>query len=406
MNRPLKILHVFYDIVPLTGYQIRSKYVLANQKRLGLDLTAVFLPTQMKNCVWTLLGGVPVVPLEIPGILKGLIGLKPISIVGTMQRGLMRRLFRSYLFKIIGETKPSIVHAHSAWMSAAQAFAAARLAGIPFLYEIRGLWEETAISEGRASQLGPRYSYFRLHENHLIRNADAVITLSDGLRREMIFRGSNAERTSVVPNGVDTEEFVPMSCDSKLAESLGCGARTVVGYISSLRRMEGVKYLVEAIQKVDENAFAIVVGDGPERASLERLARDLHVQGRIKFVGAVPHAEIKKYYSIIDIFVVPRTKDKVCRVVTPLKPLEAMAMGKCLLMSDVEGLRELAKEGETAFFFEPEDSAALAARLNALIADEELRRKVGGNARRYVVRERDWRKLMEEYISIYEELLR
>ena len=373
---------------------------------MGLDVVAVFLPLRMKNCVTTVLGDVPIVPPDVPARLRGILSLEePELLTGTARRAILRRLFRVQIGEVIEETKPDIVHAHSAWMSAAQGFAAARAAGLPFLYEIRGLWEETNVAEKINRKYGVRYWYFRWHENYLIRRADAIITLSNGLRDEMIARGSDVDRLSIVPNGVDTEAFAPTARDSKLADSLGCGDRTVVGYISSLRRMEGVKYLVEAMQKVSGQACAVVVGDGPEKASLERMARDLHVDHNIRFVGAVPHAEIRNYYSIIDVFVVPRMKMKVCEIVTPLKPLEAMAMGKCLLMSDVNGLRELAKTDEAAVFFEPENSDALAAKLNALIVDKEMRTAMGENARRYVVEQRDWRKLVERYIPAYEKVI-
>jgi PEP-CTERM/exosortase A-associated glycosyltransferase len=402
----MNILHVFYDITQLSGYQIRSKYILSCQKALGLHVTAVFLPLRMETCFKTYLGEVPVFAPEVSlgwqMFLRRKSQLRPVRF---MQRAAMRLCFRNYLKDFVRENKPDIVHAHSAWMSAAPAFAAAETAGVPVLYEIRGLWEETGIAEGRASRSGLRYRYFRFRENRLMRRADAIVALSQGLKDEIINRRAHPEKISIIPNGVDSEAFAPIPRNRELARELGCDSKIVVGYVSSLRRMEGIEYLLRAMQKT-VGAAAIIVGAGPEKEYLIRLARELGIEPKVKFVGRVPHEKVKQYYSLIDIFVVPRRKEKVCELVTPLKPLEAMAMGKCVLMSAVGGLKELAADGETAVFFEPENSEALAEKLNMLIANKEYRQKIGENARQYVVKEKDWRTLVREYLPLYEKLMR
>lgn len=403
----MKILHVFYDIGRLSGYQIRSKCIVANQQKLGLDVNVAYLPRRPGNRVETVFGGAPAFAPDIPRNLRRLFDSEtPVHMPEALQRFLTRRLLRLRIGEIADTTRPDIIHAHSSWMSAAQGFAVARKLEIPFLYEMRGLWEEDTALEQKGSKLGFSYQYFRARENHLIRNSDAVVVLSEGLKKEVVLRGANPEWVGVVPNGVDTDEFVPRPRDSQLAESLGCGARTIVGYVSSLRLLEGIRYFIEALPKVDKQAFALIVGDGPERDALEKLVSDLGINDRIKFTGAVPHAEIKRYYSIIDIFVVPRINVKSCHIVTPLKPLEAMAMGKCVVMSDVGGLRELANGDETAVFFKPEDSSDLAEKLNMLIADRGYRQKLGENARLHVVERKDWRKVVKAYLPLYEKLVR
>jgi PEP-CTERM/exosortase A-associated glycosyltransferase len=403
----MNILHVFYDITQQSGYQIRSKYILSNQKELGLDVTAVFLPLRIETCYKTYVGNVPFLAPEIPQHWqKFLMPKSTYKSVGIAQRALMRRCFGAYLKRLMHEMKPDIVHAHSAWMSAAQAFAAAKTADLPFLYEIRGLWEETGVSEGRTGRLGPRYRYFRLQENRLLRRADAIVALSEGLKEEITNRNIQPEKITVIPNGVDPDEFSPIPRNQELARELGCESNVVVGYISSLRRMEGIKYLLRAMQKTGDDVIAIIVGDGPEKAHLTQLTSDLGVESKVRFIGQAPHERIKQFYSLIDIFVVPRKKEKVCEIVTPLKPLEAMAMGKCVLMSDVGGLRELAVDGETALFFEPESSEALAEKLNVLIADEGFRNAVGANARQYILEKRNWRPLVKDYLPLYEKLMR
>jgi glycosyltransferase involved in cell wall biosynthesis len=400
----LKILHVFYDITRLAGYRIRSEYILSNQKSLGLTLSAVFLPVRRANCRETPIGGTLAVPPDIPSGAELLMRLNDAPPIGTVQRTVMRRVFKSFMKKIIDEIGPDIVHAHSAWMSAAQAFSAARDAGLPFVYEVRGLWEETSVAEAESKRGGLRYSYFRMRENHLYQNADAVVTLSKALKSEIISRGCKPERVSIIQNGVDTEHFKPMARDVDLANSLGCRERSIVGYVSRLRKMEGVKYLLEAMKKLDEKVCVVIVGDGPEKPALERLAEQLNVREKTRFVGAVPHDRIKNYYSIIDIFVVPRIKERVCELVTPLKPLEAMAMGKCVLMSDLQGLRETAEADNAAIFFEPENSSALADKINMLLDNVPFRQEIGHNARRYVEEKRNWQSIVRGYIPIYERL--
>lgn len=402
----MKILHVFYDITQQSGYQIRSKYLLSIQRELGLDITAVFLPLRMETCCKTYVSNIPFLAPEIPRHWQSFLRLNSsLQPVGIVQRALMRRCFAAYLKKFVQTLKPDIVHAHSAWMSAAQAFVAAKAADLPVLYEIRGLWEETAVSEGRAGTLGSRYWYFKLQENRLMHRAGAIVALSEGLKQEIIRRHVLPEKITVIPNGIDPEEFKPIPRDQQLAQELGCASKTVVGYISSLRKMEGIEYLLKALAKINENLVALIVGDGPERARLTRLANDLGVAAKVHFIGQVPHEKIKQYYSLIDIFVVPRKKEKVCEMVTPLKPLEAMAMGKCVLMSDVGGLRELAGDGKTAVFFEPENPDALAEKLQMLVSSEEARQSIGANARKYVLAERSWRSLVKEYVPLYQKLV-
>jgi glycosyltransferase involved in cell wall biosynthesis len=212
----------------------------------------------------------------------------------------------------------------------------------------------------------------------------------------------SADKISVVPNGVDTSVFVPREPDAKLAARLGLTGKMVFGYISTIRRLEGVEYLVKAMPEIVKsipNAGCLIVGDGDYAPQLRALVNQLGLQNKVILTGRVHHEEILAYYSLIDVFVVPRPNFRVNNLVTPLKPLEAMSMAKPLLVSGVGGLTELVQDGQTGLIFKPEDIGDLAAKATALGQSSELRERLGEEARRYVVRECDWTSV----IGVYQE---
>ena len=271
---------------------------------------------------------------------------------------------------------------------------------IPLAYEVRGVWEDSAVACGELKPESSRYREMRQESTLAAKQADWVITISEGLRQEFVRRGIASDKITVVPNGVDTAAFTPTARDQQLAEKLGVSGKTVFGYISSIRELEGIEYLIRAMPEVLQttpNSACLIVGDGEDKSRLESMARDLGLQDRVIFTGKVPHTDIKAYYSIIDVFVVPRPNQRVNHLVTPLKPLEAMAMEKALLVSGVGGLTELVHDGQTGLVFKPEDIHDLASKATLLAHNEHLRLELGRQARRFVVQERDWSTVVQKY---------
>ncbi|HZJ28625.1 MAG TPA: glycosyltransferase family 4 protein, partial [Solirubrobacterales bacterium] len=180
---------------------------------------------------------------------------------------------------------------------------------------------------------------------------------------------------------------------------------TVLGYVSSLTApYEGIRYLIEAVVLLTRKgrpAKALIVGEGTERPHLMELAERLGVADRVIFTGRVDHTELPAHYSLIDVFVVPRTSEATTELVTPLKPYEAMAMGRAVLVSGTRALREMIIEGETGISYRPDDVEDMVARLEELIDDPGRMRELGTNAREWVTEHRSWDRNVEMYREVY-----
>jgi glycosyltransferase involved in cell wall biosynthesis len=212
----------------------------------------------------------------------------------------------------------------------------------------------------------------------------------------------------VIPNAVDLESFYPVPPDEALRAELGMPPdEVVIGYVSSFVGYEGIRYLIEAVAILRSQGYrvrALLVGDGDERPALEEVARDLDVVNGVTFTGRVPHARVLDHYGLIDIFVVPRTDDRVCRLVTPLKPYEAMATARPVVVSGVGALQEMVVSGETGLVFRPEDAEDLARVVEPLLVDPQARRDLGAAAKEWVTRNRTWSHNGLLYRRLYEEM--
>jgi glycosyltransferase involved in cell wall biosynthesis len=314
---------------------------------------------------------------------------------------------------LLERLRPAALQPASNYQQAKIALALARPLGIPVVYEVRGFWEETWLSsptrEEAAAMESDRYRLMREAETSAMVAVDAVVTLAETMRDAIIARGCSPDKVVVVPNAVDTERFRPVPRDEALAASLGIGRKDpVIGYISTFSPYEGIPYLLEAAAKLrrrKRRLRILLVGDGLEEATIVRTGRRLGLDdGTLIMPGRVPHDEIVRYYSLIDIFVVPRTADRVSGLVTPLKPYEAMAMGRAVVVSDLPALREIVMPGETGLTFRPEDADDLASVLGELLDDPHLRARFGRQAREWVVANRTWPENGRRYRELFERL--
>jgi glycogen(starch) synthase len=219
------------------------------------------------------------------------------------------------------------------------------------------------------------------------------------MRREVIGRGVDPLRIHVVPNGVDLDRFSPVPRNETLARELGLGDGPVFGFIGSFYHYEGLRMLVETFPEVRKRlpgARLLLVGGGEEEAGLRAAATT-----GIVFAGQVPYDRVTEYYSLIDVFVCPRLRMRLTELVTPLKPLEAMAMGRPVLASDVGGLAELIHHESTGVLFRAEDPAAFIEAATSLAQDPALRARLGKAARVYVELERSWATVVSKYPELY-----
>lgn len=313
--------------------------------------------------------------------------------------------------KLLGERveriRPGIIHAASNYRNGLAAIEAAHRYRLPSIYEVRGLWEYTRLAREPGYEASDHFALMQHLETEAALKADRVIVLTNGLKNVLVERGVPESSIVVAPNGVDTSRFVPQPRDTELAGRLGIGDRTVIGYVGSLLDYEGLDLLVEAAAELAsrrDDFLVLIVGDGRSRPELEQLVAAHGLEDRIRLTGRVPHDEVERYYSLIDIAPFPRLPVAVTELVSPLKPLEAMGMGKAVVVSDVAALTEMVTDGETGLWFTKGSSQSLAQTLARLLDDDTLRSRLGSTARDWVRTERDWSVPARTIASIYEEL--
>jgi glycosyltransferase involved in cell wall biosynthesis len=229
-----------------------------------------------------------------------------------------------------------------------------------------------------------------------------VVTIAQAMRQELIERGVAADRIRVAPNGVDTEWFRPVERAQALAQRLGLNGGPVVGFIGSFYHYEGLRFLLGAVPALRErvpDARLLLVGGGEEDAALRAAAAPLG--DAVIFAGQVPFAEVRDFYSLTDIFVCPRRRMRLTELVTPLKPLEAMAMGRAVVASDLGGLAELIEHDVTGVLVPAESREALVDALARLARDASARTRLGTQAREAMIRERTWPRIIQRYVDLY-----
>ena len=310
---------------------------------------------------------------------------------------------------LIGRWRPDIIHAHSPVLNAMAAQRAAKRHDIPLVYEIRAFWEDAAVGNGTGTEGSPRYWLTRQLETHAVRAADAVAVICEGLRADLVSRGIDADKIIVSPNGVDMEQFgTPVARDPALTAKLGLEGADVVGFIGSFYDYEGLDDLIAAMPRLVRarpKVKLLLVGGGPCEQALRDQATASPFADHILFVGRVPHDRVEDYYAQVDILAYPRKAMRLTDLVTPLKPLEAMAQGRLVAASSVGGHRELIEDGVTGALFAPGEPAAIAAALAGMFADRDFWDNRRTAARAFVERERNWSSNILRYEPVYEQLL-
>ncbi|HTF19061.1 MAG TPA: TIGR04063 family PEP-CTERM/XrtA system glycosyltransferase, partial [Chryseolinea sp.] len=341
----MRILHILDHSIPLhSGYAFRTLAILKHQREMGWETFHLTGPKQGATATneeqvdgWHFFRTLPP-----GGILEGIPGLSEIELMGEIT-------YR--IEQVVKRLRPHILHAHSPVLNAIPALRVGRRLGIPVVYEVRASWEDAAIDHGTARAGGLRYRLSRALETWALKRVDAVTTICEGLRDEIAARGIASRKITVIPNAVDIEAFgTGGEPDIELRRQLGLDGKTVLGFIGSFYAYEGLALLLcamPAILAARPTARLLLVGGGRQEAELRHLASELGITGQVVFAGRVPHNTVQRYYNIIDVLVYPRLSTRLTELVTPLKPLEAMAQGRLLIASDVGGHRELIRAGET-----------------------------------------------------------
>jgi PEP-CTERM/exosortase A-associated glycosyltransferase len=400
---PLKILHILNHSLPLlTGYALRSHNILRAQQSMGWQPVALTSPVD--DTSWPDSSG----PVEIDGVRYYRTGSvsprMPLVQAGRRMWVLARRLR-----EVIEFERPDLLHVHSPVLNGIPALRIGRKVGVPVVYEIRSLWEEAAVAHGTYRAHSWQYKLMRTLETRACQKADHVAVISRGLRDEFVARGIPAGNLTVVSNGVDIDQFRAMAPDAGYEKTWTLDGKRVIGFIGSFSRYEGLDVLVDAMARLTTTRTDVVlllVGGGRMQAHLKAQVDRLHLADRVIMPGRIPRDRIPSVYSVVDVLVYPRYSLRLTELVTPLKPLEAMAMAKALVASDVGGHRELIRHGHTGLLVPAGDASALAATLAGLLDNESLRRTLGRQAQDWVRQQHSWSKTTAVYSDIYARALR
>lgn len=402
----MKVLHVFDHSIPLhSGYTFRSRSIIKQQHALGIKTCHVTSPKHGNDQAeieevdgLTFYRSAP-----ISGLMSKLPVLNQMSYIAPMVKRIL---------EVIEIEKPDVIHAHSPALNGLAALKAGRKSGLPVVYEIRAFWEDAAVDHGTCKEDDLRYRLTRKMETHVVKNASAVTTICEGLRGDLISRGFDESKFTVIPNAVNIEQFDVITPEDKagnaeLAQTLKLEGCQVLGFLGSFYAYEGLDLAIAAMPAVlakNPNARLLLVGGGPQEQNLKQQVTLLGLEGKVIFTGRVPHSEVGKYYSLVDLLVYPRKPMRLTDLVTPLKPLEAMAQGKPVIASDVGGHKELIEDNKTGFLFKAGDVEQLGERLVELLADEAKLKNVLVHGRDYVEDVRNWRNSVSNYLPLYEKL--
>ncbi|GLV24358.1 TIGR04063 family PEP-CTERM/XrtA system glycosyltransferase [Sphingobium sp. Cam5-1] len=396
-----RILHVLDHSLPMhSGYTFRTRAILRAQMAQGWDVRGI---TGLRH-------GAKGPTEEVVD------GLHFHRTPGTPATG--NPLLREWrdiaahadaIDSLIARWRPDVIHAHSPVLNAMAAQRAAKRNDIPMIYEIRAFWEDAAVGNGTGTEGSPRYWLTRQLETHAVRAADAVAVICEGLRGDLVARGIDPAKIIVSPNGVDMEQFgTPVRRDPALTAKLGLEGADVVGFIGSFYDYEGLDDLIAAMPRLVRarpKVKLLLVGGGPREQALRDQATASPFADHIVFVGRVPHDEVEDYYAQVDVLAYPRKAMRLTDLVTPLKPLEAMAQGRLVAASNVGGHRELIEHGVTGTLFAPGDPAAIATALAEMFADRGFWDDRRATARTFVERERNWSSNILRYGPVYDRLL-
>ncbi len=395
----MRILHVLDHSLPLqSGYVFRTLAILAHQRARGWETfhlttpkhTTEFHPHETVDD-WEFFRTPPV---------EGLADRLPVVREIAQMRATTRRLA-----EVAADIRPDVIHAHSPVLNAMPALTVGRRLGIPVVYEVRAFWEDAGVSHGTYSEWGLRYRMTRALETFALKRANAVTTICEGLKRDILGRGIAPSKVTVIPNAVDISAFSASGApDPDLVRELDLDGQTVLGFVGSFYRYEGLHVLLAALPSIVRarpDIRLLLVGGGDEAENLQRQAKELGMEGHVIFTGRVHHSEVVRYYDLIDVLVYPRVNIRLTDLVTPLKPLEAMAQDKIVVASDVGGHHELITDGETGNLFRADDASSLTKTVLDVLSDKESWPEQRAHGRRYVETERSWPAVVERYVGVY-----
>ncbi|AMO37466.1 TIGR04063 family PEP-CTERM/XrtA system glycosyltransferase [Thauera humireducens] len=395
----MRILHILDHSIPLhSGYTFRTAAILREQRALGWETVHLTSAKQGQTAADV---------EDVDGLRFYRCPVPEAGPAGINELRLMRAT-EARLEQLARELKPDVLHAHSPVLNAIPAIRVGKRLGIPVVYEIRAFWEDAAVDHGTTAEGSLRYRATRAMETWALKRVDHAFTICEGLRADIVARGIPSAKITVIPNAVDIEGFqLSGDPDVELRRQLGLEGCTTIGFVGSFYAYEGLDLLLDAfpalLQKRPDLRL-LLVGGGPQEVNLKAQAQQLGIADKIVFTGRVPHSEVSRYYDQIDLLAYPRHSMRLTELVTPLKPLEAMAQGRLFVASDVGGHKELIRDGETGKLFRAGDPDALAGAVGDMLDHREQWPAMRAAGREFVEKVRNWKNSVANYVSVYSRL--
>lgn len=399
----MRILHILDHSVPLqSGYTYRTLCILKQQREMGW--TTIHLTSAKQG--WS-----DEVEQDVEGwhffrtrpdcaAIASLPLLRQYSVIETLAKRLIQ---------VAKLTRPDILHAHSPALNAIAALRVGKLLNIPVVYEVRAFWEDAAADHGTSTEGGLRYYLTRMLEGYALRRVGAITTICEGLQKDICGRGIPPQKVTIIPNAVDISRF---STSNQKNQDLPCmpgiEGHPRIGFIGSFYAYEGLALLLQALPQMlaaYPTLHLLLIGGGRQEAELKELTKQLGLSDKVIFCGSAPHAQIAQYYQLLDVLVYPRLPMRLTNLVTPLKPLEAMALGKLVVASDVGGHRELISHNKTGVLFQAGNHRALAEAVIELLHKTESWPALRLAGRQFVEDERNWHSSVGRYTNVYKSQL-
>ncbi len=395
-----KVLFVLNKALPVTnGYTIRSNEIVKRVKAQGYE------PVQTTRLGWSPKHeGYDIPENAIDGIKTYYIDKSDKYLTNKTPINDYFNVYAEEILKIVKAERPQMIHAASNFQNALPALRVGEMLGLRTIYEVRGLWHHTQTSKNPLFYQSDRFNFQDAYEILCCNIADEVLCISESLKSYLVDKGVEAEKITVVPNGVDTNSMSPSEPDSDIIEKYGLEDSVVLGFIGSITVYEGIDFILRAIKNINDSKKLrkrlkfLLVGEGQYLPQLQALVTELGIREDVIFTGKIPHEQVSKFYSVVDVTPFPRTNALVCQLVTPIKTYEAMAMGKKVIVSDVAALKEMVIDGENGTYFEAENPEALEKAIIEISQNEEI----GKHAREWVEQNRDWEVLLQDIVDIYE----
>ncbi len=429
----MRVLHILHESLPLiSGFTIRSKYIMKHQK----DFAKVFVFTtfnfkrnknleiiddtpyfRMNKGISFFLRNYNKFIIRLNNIVYRVFNIKLEKKLGALLYFPVSIFTQYYIKKLVNFYKIDIIHQHSQYQIGKYSFKVAKKLNIPYVYEVRGFIEESMLATSKNRRLANRKSlkfiYYRIkdRETEVLKLSDSIVTLSEPMKEELIKRGINKEIIHVIPNCIDPIILKSINIENNLKEKLNLSSDLIIGYFGQIRWLEGIDILIKAIPKILEKKIDIkvlLIGNiGKNYFNyLDQLIKQLNLSKYIVFLDALPHQELLKYYSIVDMMVLPRLNTRVTRIVTPLKPLEAMGFKTLIIASNLPALKYTIMDGKTGVLFDPENSNDLASKIIYYFTHLDKKREIEDFAYDFVLNNFSWKNIVLKYRKVYLNLLK